>query len=169
MTTYTTGTTATLLRVSRETVRLWAEEFSRHLSDLASPGEGRHKQFTDNDLRILRTIADLKRSGSTFADIHTAIDDGRIADSPDMSVLSPLGSTTALTILERRVNDLTSELEATKAERDNARALLLPLERENAANRALRESMEARIAALENRISELLQENAVIKYRLSSE
>ena len=158
MTIYTTGTVSSLLRLSRETVRTYAEEFERHLSNLAMPGEGKHKQFDEKDVRVLQTVATMKRMGSTYSEIHTALDEGRLADSPDMSVLSPLGSTTALTVLERRVTDLTTELQAVTKERDEARALLLPLERENAANKALRESAEARAAALEKEVRELIKQ-----------
>ena len=158
MTTYTTGTVARLLSFSRETIRTYCEEFERHLSTLASPGEGKHKSFTDHDLKIMRTIADMKRSGRTYAEIHAALDAGAVADLPDMSVLSPLGSTTALSILERRVNDLSTELQEVKMERDELRIQILPLERENAANKALRESAEARAASLEKEVRDLIKQ-----------
>lgn len=158
MTIYTTGTVSSLVRLSRETIRTYAEEFARHLSDLAMPGEGKHKQFSDNDLRVLQTIATMKRTGSTYAQIHEALDRGSLADAPDMSVLSPLGSTTALTILERQVTELSTELQAVKLERDELRVQLLPLERENAANKALRESAEARAASLEKEVRDLIKQ-----------
>ncbi len=158
MTIYTTGTVSSLVRLSRETIRTHAEEFARHLSDLANPGEGKHRQFTDEDLQVLQTIATMKRTGSTYAEIHGALDRGNLSAGPDMSVLSPLGSTTALTMLERRVTDLSTELQEVRNERNELRAQLLPLERENAANKALRESAEARAAALEKEVRDLIKQ-----------
>lgn len=158
MTIYTTGTVATLVRLSRETVRAHAEEFSRHLSDLANPGDGKHRQFTDEDVQILETIATMKRMGGTYAEIHAALDRGNLADAPDMSVLSPLGSTTALSMLEKRIGDLSTELREIKIERDELRAQLLPLERENSANKALRENAEARAASLEKEVRDLIKQ-----------
>jgi len=158
MTIYTTGTVSSVIRLSRETIRTYAEEFSRHMSDLANPGQGKHKQFTENDVRTIHTIANMKRAGSTYAEIHEALDRGDLLGDPDMTVLSPLGSTAALTILERRLVDLSTELQSVKMERDDARALLLPLERENAANKALRESAETRAVALEKEVRDLIKQ-----------
>lgn len=157
-TVYTTGTTATLLRVSRETVRTYAEEFAQYLSPMAAPGDKRHRQFTEDDLKVLKLVADLKRNGRVYQEIHEALEDGVRGDMPDLSILGPPGGVTALTMLERRMNELGAEMQTVRLERDEARSRLLPLERENATNKALREQSEKRVSEMEGQVDRLNQE-----------
>lgn len=155
MTVYTTGTVASTLGFSRETVRLWADEFTRHLSNTASPGNKRHKQFTDNDFKILNFVAVAKRNGRTYREIHEALEGHSVDELPDVSQLVIPNQTVAVTILERRVSELEFDIQTITAERDEARERLLPLERENSANKALREQSDKRVQEMAAQVERL--------------
>ena len=50
---YTVGAVADILQVSGATIRRWAREFSKHLSDQANPGTGIAREFTADDIRVM--------------------------------------------------------------------------------------------------------------------
>jgi DNA-binding transcriptional MerR regulator len=80
---YGTKQAAVMYDVSEQTIRIWTEEFSQHLSFPANPGNRRTRQFTYDDMGVLSLIADLKKRGSTFADIHAALENGERGQVPD--------------------------------------------------------------------------------------
>ena len=83
---YTSTHAATIFNVSNETIRNWAEQFSRYLSFTANPGKGRTRNFTVEDMEILSLIAEMKNKGSTFEDIHVALGVGQRGDAPELLV-----------------------------------------------------------------------------------
>jgi DNA-binding transcriptional MerR regulator len=147
---YTTGTTASLLNCSRETVRTYAEEFSRHLSNLSNPGSSKHRQFTEDDLRILATVAKFKRFGRTYQEIHEALDSGETADI-DTSALTMVSNSRELAVMEAQIAELENKLEITALERDQALTA-------SAVDRARREDMEKRVESLEAEVRKLIKE-----------
>ena len=80
---YSSTHVATIFHVSTETIRNWSDEFSRYLSFMANPGKGRTRTFNDDDMTVLSLIAEMKRKGSTFEEIHVALGQGQRGDSPD--------------------------------------------------------------------------------------
>lgn len=147
---YTTGTTASLLNCSRETVRTYADEFARHLSAISNPGSARHRQFTEDDLRVLATVTQLKRSGKTYQEIHEALDSGESVNI-DTSALTMVSNSRELALMEAQIADLENRLKATILERDQAITA-------SAVDRARREDMERRVESLETEVRKLIKE-----------
>lgn len=147
---YTTGTTASLLNLSRETIRTYAEEFARHLSNLSNPGASKHRQFTEDDLKVLAVVTKFKRYGKTYHEIHEALDNGETADI-DTSALTMVSNSRELAVMEAQIADLEHKLEITVLERDQALTA-------SAVDRARREDMEKRVESLEAEVRKLIKE-----------
>ncbi len=77
---------AAVFHVSNETIRNWAEEFSRYLSFMANPGKGRTRSFSEEDMQVLSLISEMKGQGSTFEEIHISLGRGQRGDTPALQV-----------------------------------------------------------------------------------
>src|SRR5215207_3277821 len=75
-----------LFNVSPETVRNWSEEFGQYLSVTATPGGGRHRLFTQDDMEVFALVAELKEKGLTYTDIHAALQNNQRGEIPQMLV-----------------------------------------------------------------------------------
>jgi DNA-binding transcriptional MerR regulator len=73
-----------LYGVSHETVRRWTDEFAQYLSHSANPGKGRHRNFNDADMSVLSLVAENKKQGLTFEEIHAALKSGQRGNSPSL-------------------------------------------------------------------------------------
>lgn len=155
---YTTGTTASLLNVSRETVRTYAEEFARHLSTLSNPGTSKHRQFTDGDLSILAVVSKYKRYGKTYQEIHEALDRGETADL-DTSALTGLSNSREIAVMEAQITDLENQLETERQARIDAQT-------DSAVERARRVDMEKRVESLETEVRKLIKELGRLENRI---
>lgn len=80
---YSSTDLATLLSITPQTVRSRSEEFAKHLTDFANPGQGRQRQYTEKDARVMALINDMNNAGARVGDIHKALDAGKIGDLPD--------------------------------------------------------------------------------------
>jgi DNA-binding transcriptional MerR regulator len=122
-----------LFSVAPETVRNWSEEFSRHLSVTANPGKGRHRNFTEDDMRVLGLISDLKNQGLMYEDIHAALDNGQRGEPPNF----PPDDLQALVVTDQKqqsiiqLQQLELQIANLKQERDQAIALIQPTRDEN--------------------------------------
>lgn len=67
--------------VSPQTVRTYADEFSRYMSPTANPPAGQQRNFTDEDLAVFALIVQLKRQGATYETIHAALASGQRGDA----------------------------------------------------------------------------------------
>lgn len=72
----------TLFDISQETARIWAMEFREYLSPTATPGKNKHRLFTEADMRVFSLVAELKKQGMTFEEIHAALKSGQRGDPP---------------------------------------------------------------------------------------
>lgn len=79
---YSSRQTATLFGVALETVRNWADEFQEYLSPTATPGHGKHRMYSYDDLRVFSLVSDLKGQGMTYSDIHGALRNGQRGQPP---------------------------------------------------------------------------------------
>lgn len=114
---------ATLFRVSRETIRGWSNEFGDYLSRDATPGEGRTRQFNDDDVRVFALVAEMKEAKMQYADIHAALQNGQRADPPaNATALVSNYDERRLAGLEKQIGDLRSQLVDIRKERDSALA-----------------------------------------------
>lgn len=63
----------TALGVADSTVRKYATEYSEYLSPSGMGGEGRHRDFTDHDLRVLKLIFDMKSARQSDDNIDATL------------------------------------------------------------------------------------------------
>jgi len=148
---YSTRHVCTLFRVSPETARTWAEEFSQYLSPVANPGTGRHRQFTDEDMRVLSLVSQMKRDNLTFNDIHAALASGNRGQAPAL----PVEEVQALVVGERESQLIAqmSKLQQAIVDLQKERDMLLPSRENEIRLLALRESDQKRIAELTEQLN----------------
>jgi len=129
---YSSTDIAALLNITPQTVRSRSEEFAGHLSHVANPGQGRQRQYTDDDVRVMVLINDMNKVGARVNDIHDALKTGRRGELPDKTpgvlAISPNKQQLALAArveeLEDAVKLLTTEnqqlrIDAALGRRDN--------------------------------------------------
>lgn len=132
---------AALYGVTEQTIRSWAEEFSQHLSVLANPGNRRTRQFSHEDMSVLALIAEHKRRGTSFADIHAALENGERGEFLDemQLMLTPEEEyrfSLEIEYLKREIDDL-------RRQRDEAQKLTAELDNLRIENARLLAKIEA--------------------------
>ena len=115
-----------LFTVSPETVRNWSEEFGEYLSVTATPGTGRHRLFTHEDMEVFALVAEQKEKGLTYTDIHAALKNNQRGELPPMLMNQVQELQLALQI--DQAQDMVMRLES---ERDTALAKMQSLHDEN--------------------------------------
>lgn len=83
---YSSRHVATIFGVALETVRNWADEFEPYLSPTATPGKGKHRMYTLDDLKVFALVADMKKRGNTYEEIHASL---RVGSRGQPPVLPP--------------------------------------------------------------------------------
>jgi DNA-binding transcriptional MerR regulator len=133
------------------TLRSWVDEFKDFLGSSANPEAGRPRFFTEDDLRVLRAIRDLRGNHLPYSEIRTRLGQGA------QSLEHPAPTPEAEERLERLP---TTDLAPTLAEQ--VQTLLAPMSRAADEWRALAEQYrkrledrEARVQSLEQRIESL--------------
>lgn len=150
---YSSRHVCVLFGVAPETVRNWSEEFSRHLSVTANPGKGRHRNFTEEDMRVFALIADQKNQGLTYDDIHGALDNGQRGEAPAL----PPDEVQALVTTDQKhqtaiqIQQLENQIVKLQRERDEALAQLQPTKDENI-------KLQTRLEVAHERIRELTEQ-----------
>ncbi len=81
---YTSRHAVILYKVTAETIRAWSEEFTEFLSVMANPGKGRHRVFTDEDMQVFAYIAERKKQGALFEQIHAELANGSRGVTPPL-------------------------------------------------------------------------------------
>src|SRR5688500_19305923 len=113
---YTLEQVANLFNTSRENARRWCLEFKDTLSENANPPSNRKRLLNDDDLAVFALIAEMKGQGHVFADIHTALADGKRGAIPaNPSAVVPADKT-RLAKLQSDVNRLSEALQLTMDE-----------------------------------------------------
>jgi DNA-binding transcriptional MerR regulator len=108
MSEYKSADVQRLFDVSSETVRRWAEEFEEYLSPNASPGKGRTRLFTAEDLQVFALVSEYKNVGKTYTDVHVALkmgERGSIEDATQERSLS-LQASIELDMMRDRIEQL---------------------------------------------------------------
>src|SRR5690606_30310363 len=176
--TYSSRHTATIFGVSLETIRNWADEFQDYLSPLATPGHGKHRMYTFDDLRVFALVAELKQKGHTYADIHSSLQNGQRGDPPplppeDIQAMVTSGQERRLSL---EVDVLQRHLIRTQQELEEARAALkealqvreekirvemrLEAEQRQVEDRERQiETLRAELVSAQRRIEDLLRES----------
>lgn len=161
---YTVKHVAALHNISEETVRLWAQEFQRHLSPDANPGNRRQRFFSDSDMTILDLVAQMKEAGKTFADIHLALEAGERGAGPEAEPdeLQAL----IVTQDEQRLLQLNDELRQRVLSLQRQIERLLEMEKENIRLSTRLEGMEERATRAEDQVQTLLEERGKLREEL---
>ena len=160
---YSSKHLALLFGVSLETVRNWCDEFSDYLSATANPGKGRHRSFTEEDMGVMSLIAQFKRQGMMYEDIHVSLKSGERGEVPalgleEINALAGDDSERALTLqvesLSRQLQLVSAELEqARETEKENIR-----LKADLATERKLRLDLEKNSKELTDQMMALQRE-----------
>jgi DNA-binding transcriptional MerR regulator len=116
---YSSHNVCEFFEISRETVRSWSREFAPYLSPTANPEQGRQRQFTDADLRVLSLVADFKKQGLLYSDAHAALQAGQRGDLPDTVHAIVPGERNRLAEMEQQVRELRAALSEAIEDRQN--------------------------------------------------
>jgi DNA-binding transcriptional MerR regulator len=168
---YSSQHTATIFGVARETIRNWADEFAEYLSPIANPGRGKRRMYSYEDLTVISLVAELKKQGMTYADIHVSLKNGQRGQPPAL----PPEDVQALVVgkqerqlelgveyLQQSVIQLQRQLEQAQEEvvalrevkTDNIRLTILLEEREKQV-----EELKAQLAAAQEENKQLLRDS----------
>lgn len=83
MRTHKTSDVQIIFGKSSETIRQWAIEFRDYLSPGATPGQGRRRIFTEEDLKVFALINEMLKSGSRYGDIGASLFNGARGAIPE--------------------------------------------------------------------------------------
>lgn len=160
MTEYKSGDVQKLFKVSSETVRQWAIEFENYLSPTASPGPGRMRLFTVDDLQIFALIAELKENGKTFEEIHAALKAGQKGDIPetDIDTAIELRAAMEVRVWQEKLMVVESERDELSQQVQELRGKIGRLEGELSRADAATEKSDHTIKSQEQRIGDLQQQ-----------
>lgn len=75
-----------LFNKSNETIRVWSEEFRQYLSPTATPGDGRHRLYTADDLKVLALVNEMRGQGARSEDVHASLQAGSRMEIPESTV-----------------------------------------------------------------------------------
>ncbi len=167
---YSTRHVRLLHDISAETVRNWCEEFSNYLSPTANPGKGKHRNFTDDDMRVLDLVAQMKNQGLTYEQVHASLQNGDRGNLPQL----PANEMHDLVVAEEK-GHLTFELEATQRalriitqERDTLQEKYRTLQEEVQPVKDTNIRLETRLEDLNSRMSSLEDELRTARKHIES-
>lgn len=136
-----------LYDISAETVRNWCDEFTEYLSPTAIPGKGKHRNFTEDDMRVFDLIAQMKGQGLTYEQIHASLNNGQRGNVPEL----PAEEMHEIIVAEEQ-GKLTFEIEVVQ------RALRLVTQE--------RDELEGKYLALREEVQPVKDENIRLETRL---
>jgi DNA-binding transcriptional MerR regulator len=149
---YTTEELATTFHTTPETIRQWAIQFKDHLKPTANPGQNRARQFTDDDMRTMTLIAELKARKLRPDEIKQAILSGEFREIPESASALGFADRGKIARLEDKVNELQLALgDVMKA---------------SSKKDGIIETLEHQLAEAQKEIRQLIGENAVLKSKL---
>ncbi len=127
MATYQTSDLAKTFSVNPMTVRNWTIQYADHLSDDANPAKGTTRAFTDEDVKILSLVAELRKHKNSEA-IHARLRNGERGTFPLLTSagLSRHDGPGSIQLLEQKVEELKMALNLVIKERDDLQARIDP-------------------------------------------
>jgi DNA-binding transcriptional MerR regulator len=140
---------AGMIGVSPVTIRAWSDQFARFLSPTGAGGDGRHRAFTETDVRVLYFVRQAKASGQKSNDIFATLtrlettddlislpmpDESPRADMPVMAIATADERTKALlreiVMKDERIAELVAERHAERDDRERLLREIADLQRE---------------------------------------
>jgi DNA-binding transcriptional MerR regulator len=115
----TTQTVADTLGISRETLRSWCTVFEKYLSPTARPGQGKRRQFTEDDIAVFATVAQGRNDGMQFEDIGAVLSSGKRVDLSELKAITPRGFENQIVALRQEITELQEQYQ--KSQVDNAK------------------------------------------------
>jgi DNA-binding transcriptional MerR regulator len=146
-----------LFNVTPPTVRSWTEEFGAYLSEGARTSAGRHRLFTDEDLRVFSFVSQMRRNNeATFVEIETLLKAGQRGELPlfintQKEEPETIEKESQLVLQLQYLQQVITGLE-------QERAALLPMRDEVTRLQALKAADEKLMEAKDKRIAELAAE-----------
>jgi DNA-binding transcriptional MerR regulator len=137
------------------TLRSWVDEFKDFLGSSANPEAGRPRFFTEDDLRVLRAIRDLRANHLPYSEIRTRLSQG--TQALEQSAPPPPA--------EDRVGRLPAA-EQTPVFAEQVQTLLSPISRAADEWRTLAEQYRTRLEDREVRVAGLEKQIESLHHRL---
>ena len=156
---YNTTQIGAFYQVSSETVRIWCNEFERHLSPRANPGHRQKRAFSRTDMEVFSLIAMLKTDGMTYQDIHLALDNGQRGVLPDH--LEEITNTLTVRDIETglvvKIQQLETLLTVAKDENDRLEGELEESQRDNLRHEVRAEMLQKQLSKTDQHVKELFR------------
>jgi len=142
------------------TLRSWVEEFKDYLGAPANPDPGRPRYFSDDDIRVLRTVRDLRVHHLPYSEIRDRLAHGAHAVEQQEISEPPMGTP------EHLDRHSAKEPGTSLIVPDQLQALIAPLTRAVDEWRGLAEQYRSRLEDREARVSSLEQRLDGLQTRL---
>ncbi|MEZ4672595.1 MAG: MerR family transcriptional regulator [Anaerolineae bacterium] len=149
---FTTGNVTKLFNISPQTVKNWCDEFAKYLSSSATPGDGKKRIFTLNDVRVLALVADYHKRGFRWDDAHLALVNGQVGEIPQETDIVNQPPPALLVSLRDKITDLETSIKKVESERDEYKGQV----------RLLEKQLDQR----DERIVKLVEDNAELKAQI---
>lgn len=156
-----------LYNISLEAARQWAIEFQDYLSPTGKPGKHKHRQYTDEDMKVFSLISEMKGAGRTYEEIHLALKAGQRGDLPVMppEQVSAIATTDRERSLVLQLSYLQQQLLAAQQELETLHQVKRELDEER--NKTI--SLEARYEEVKRSEQELRALVSELSKQLSRE
>ena len=117
------------LNMPESTVRKYAHDYAEYLSPTADTGAGRHRDYTDHDVRVLKLVADMKAAKQNAENIDATLrslqDSGwerlpALDESASSIIPAPAAMIAAQTeraVMQKEIEMLREQIVELKAER----------------------------------------------------
>lgn len=127
---FTTHAVSDLFQVSTQTVLNWSASFANFLSPTATPGTGRRRSFTFDDLKVFALIHDFNKRGYNYEDARLALSAEQRGEIPDTTKAEVTIPSALVVQLRDEITNLRMHLRAAESERDKERGKVELMEKQ---------------------------------------
>lgn len=118
---FTTSSITKAFGISPQTVKNWCDEFAQYLSPSATPGDGKKRIFTYEDMQVFALVADYHKRGFRWDDAHAALKSGQRGELPQDNEIVNQPPPAILVALRDEIAKLKQQLVHAHTERDMER------------------------------------------------
>lgn len=179
---YTPKQVADSLNLSSTTIRIYSAKWADYLSPAANPEAGQPRQYSEEDLAVLTTIAALRDNQATAAHIRAALDAGErlepvrpVKEPPpadradnDQQAADQTRAAAAVAAAEKAVMIYQDRVNQLEARTDHLADRLIDAESRAAAAAAALTQLEARALADQTRADQLANQLAADQARAAA-
>lgn len=147
-----------LTGIPASSLRTWSGEYAEYLSPAAAGGDGRKRDYSDQDIRILMYVADQKARNVIGEDIHASLKSMKITawiDLPPLPNVPPGMEPVALIPREAAETKIDMQRQALYKEIEWLQKQIEALEDELQQERADKKSLQAELSNYRERYGEL--------------